>query len=108
VQRHLSRLGLQPGAADGVFGPRTRLAISGWQRANGLAVTGHLTGPQVRMIAEQAEGRATEAAAQDRAFWRQSGASGDAGGLRAYLDRYPQGIHAEAARRQLAGAGTGQ
>ncbi|MBT0780302.1 peptidoglycan-binding protein [Paracoccus sp. pheM1] len=108
IQRQLSRLGRQPGPADGVFGPRTRLAIAAWQRANGLTATGHLTGPQVRMIAAQAEGSATDTAAQDRAFWQQSGAAGEAEGLRAYLDRYPQGIHAEAARRQLAKAGAGR
>ncbi|MEF9604825.1 peptidoglycan-binding domain-containing protein [Paracoccus sp. PXZ] len=106
IQRHLSRLGQQPGPADGVFGPRTRLAISAWQRANGLAATGHLTRSQIRVIAAQAEGLATETAARDGAWWQQTGASGDAEGLRAYLHRYPQGLHAEAARRLLSEAGT--
>ncbi len=107
IQRKLSLLGQQPGAVDGVFGPRTRLALSGWQRANNLPVTGYLTSSQLRMIAAQAERRAAETAAQDRAWWQETGASGDTEGLRAYLRRYPQGLHADAARRQLTEAGAG-
>jgi peptidoglycan hydrolase-like protein with peptidoglycan-binding domain len=40
VQEELGRLGLYGGAADGVAGARTRAAVSAYQRANGLAVTG--------------------------------------------------------------------
>lgn len=63
IQRHLSQLGGQPGPADGVFGQRTRAAITDWQRRNGLAATGHLTRSQVRMLATQVERLQADAAA---------------------------------------------
>ena len=40
IQRELAALGYSPGAADGVEGPRTRRAISAYQRAAGLRETG--------------------------------------------------------------------
>jgi lytic murein transglycosylase len=40
LQRRLSALGYDIGAADGVIGAKTRSAISAWQAANGLPVTG--------------------------------------------------------------------
>ncbi|WJS85061.1 peptidoglycan-binding domain-containing protein [Paracoccus sp. TOH] len=100
IQRRLAGLGLQPGRADGVFGSRTRAAIADWQRGNRLPATGYLSRPQLQRLAaldQQAE------AQQDRGWWQKTGAHGDAEGLHAYLGRYPRGIHAEAARRQLAG-----
>jgi len=42
AQRALSRAGHDPGAADGVVGPRTRAALAGYQRAEGLPPTGRL------------------------------------------------------------------
>ena len=43
VQRGLAALGFDGGPADGMFGPRTRLAIRQWQQAKGLEATGYLT-----------------------------------------------------------------
>ena len=40
VQSALNRAGYNPGPADGVYGPRTRTAISAYQRDNGLSVDG--------------------------------------------------------------------
>jgi peptidoglycan hydrolase-like protein with peptidoglycan-binding domain len=40
VQRELARLGVYTGTIDGLSGSRTRAAISGYQAAGGLAVTG--------------------------------------------------------------------
>lgn len=40
IQRELAALGYSPGGADGVEGPRTRRAISAYQRAAGLPETG--------------------------------------------------------------------
>ena len=40
VQQALSRQGYDVGAIDGVNGPRTREALSDWQRRNNLPVTG--------------------------------------------------------------------
>ena len=43
VQEGLSSLGHEVGAADGVFGRRTRSGIESYQRGKGLAETGYLT-----------------------------------------------------------------
>lgn len=40
LQERLTRLGYDTGSTDGVFGAKTRAAIAGFQRAQGLAVTG--------------------------------------------------------------------
>lgn len=46
VQRGLSRLGFDPGIADGVFGRKTREAIRSWQSSTGDEATGFLTREQ--------------------------------------------------------------
>ncbi len=43
IQRELARLGLYTGAIDGMSGPQTRSAISTWQNAAGIKVTGEPT-----------------------------------------------------------------
>ncbi len=43
VQRELARLGIYAGAIDGLSGPRTKAAISAWQTAAGIKVTGEPT-----------------------------------------------------------------
>ena len=43
VQKGLAVLGYDPGPTDGLFGPKTRTAISDWQAAKGLDATGYLT-----------------------------------------------------------------
>ena len=47
IQWGLPSAGYDPGAADGLFGPRTRAAIRSWQSSRGARSTGHLDGPQV-------------------------------------------------------------
>lgn len=42
VQRRLSDLGFEPGPIDGLMGPRTRKAVSAFQRANSLSPNGRL------------------------------------------------------------------
>ena len=42
IQMGLEAEGFDPGPVDGLFGPRTRSAIRGWQEAQGRAVTGYL------------------------------------------------------------------
>ena len=43
LQGYLDQLGYEVGAADGIFGPRTRTAIEEYERAKGLPVTGQAT-----------------------------------------------------------------
>jgi peptidoglycan hydrolase-like protein with peptidoglycan-binding domain len=54
IQGQLTKLGHDAGVADGLWGSRTRMAISGWQRANRQTETGYVTAAQVRLLAEQA------------------------------------------------------
>ena len=42
IQRGLRAAGFDPGGADGLFGPRTRAAIRGWQSSRGVHATGYL------------------------------------------------------------------
>jgi peptidoglycan hydrolase-like protein with peptidoglycan-binding domain len=50
VQVALQKAGYNPGVADGVFGSRTREAISRYQRDHGLAVTGSITNPVLQAL----------------------------------------------------------
>ena len=50
VQAALAAQGVNPGPADGVFGPRTRAAVAAWQRSRGYAATGELTSGQVQWL----------------------------------------------------------
>lgn len=54
IQKQLTSLGYATGVADGLWGSRTRGAITRWQTANRLSATGYVTERQVRLIAEQA------------------------------------------------------
>ena len=44
IQQGLRNEGFDPGAPDGLFGPRTRGAIRRWQEARGEPATGYLHG----------------------------------------------------------------
>lgn len=103
IQRHLSRLGYDSGTADGLFGQRTRAAIAAWQAANDHPGTGYLTAAQSQQIGRQVAYLDGDNGSRDQAYWRKTGAPGDPQGLRAYLRRYPGGIHAAQARRMLEG-----
>ncbi len=59
IQRQLTAIGYDAGVADGLWGSRTRAAISAWQRASQGAQTGYVTARQVKMIASQAGAVAT-------------------------------------------------
>jgi peptidoglycan hydrolase-like protein with peptidoglycan-binding domain len=112
VQRYLSILGFDPRGIDGIFGPATRKALTDWQTARRFDPDGYLDADQIKVL--RAEGAAKVAAleaeakerqakieAEDRDYWAQTGRGGTAGGLRAYLRRYPDGLFAERARRDL-------
>jgi peptidoglycan hydrolase-like protein with peptidoglycan-binding domain len=112
VQRDLELLGYDPRGIDGIFGRGTRAAIAAWQDANGAPATGFLTGNQVARLQEQGAQRSAELEAEaarrqaeedrrDTAFWQETGAGGGEQGLRAYLERYPDGLYADRARAAL-------
>lgn len=105
LQAALQVLGFDPGGIDGVFGPGTRGAIGRWQQANGQQATGYLTGPQLAALSEAAALRGVqlerEAAQADRDYWARTGRGGGEEGVRAYLDRYPEGQFAGEARSAL-------
>ena len=109
IQRDLTALGFDTRGVDGIFGPGTRTAISAWQQRRDARETGYLDAAQVTRLRQAAEARTREVAAQraeglraDRRFWEQTGAGGDAAGLRRYLGRFPEGQFADPARRALA------
>lgn len=113
IQRDLTILDYNTRGIDGIFGPGTRGAILNWQQQNGFAQTSYLTGEQIARLDAQAARRAAELEAEaerqrqaelarDRAFWDETGAQGYEPGLRAYLERYPDGAFSDAAKAQLA------
>lgn len=71
VQRRLGMAGHEAGGTDGVFGPMTREAISGYQEAAGLSVTGRID--QATLDALRAETDAEYVA------WAESRRAGTAG-----------------------------
>ena len=112
IQRDLTLLGFDPRGIDGIFGPATRGAITTWQTRNGHPQHGYLDRDQIFQLAGQAARRAAELEAEarerqaaeerrDRAFWRDTGAGRDEAGLRAYLERFPDGIFSGIARERL-------
>ncbi len=112
IQRNLSLLGFDTRGIDGIFGRGTRAAVAAWQRQERFEATGYLTGEQIALLAEQAQRRAAELEAEAEArrqqqmaadieYWNQTGANGDEAGLRAYLNRFPDGEFAELAYERL-------
>ncbi len=112
IQQHLTLLNFDTRGVDGIFGPGTRTAIRNWQQVNGYAQTSFLDAEQINRLDAQASSREAEieteeeqaredALRQDRAYWEQTGARGDQAGYRAYLSRFPYGIYAEEAKRNL-------
>lgn len=113
IQRDLTLLDYETRGIDGIFGPGTRGAILNWQQQNGYPQTSYLTQQQIARLDAQAARRAAELEAEaerlrqeelrrDRAFWEETGSLGDEPGLRAYLERYPDGVYADTAKAQLA------
>ncbi|MCK0120491.1 peptidoglycan-binding protein [Loktanella sp. F6476L] len=112
IQRDLTILNFDPRGIDGIFGPGSRSAVTNWQQQNGFSQTSYLTTEQINQLDAQAARRAAELEAEaeraraekerlDRAFWAETGAQGDEPGLRAYLERFPDGSFAAQATEQL-------
>lgn len=113
IQRDLTTLGYNTRGIDGLFGPGSRGAIAAWQAHSDLPETSYLTRDQIFQLAGQAARRSAQIEAEererrlaleqaDRAYWDGTGAGRDEPGLRAYLERYPDGIFATLARERLA------
>ena len=102
IQGDLTYLGFDTNGVDGIFGRGTRTAITNWQRANDLDATGYLDSPAIDAIAAQAQKKRNQEDEADIAYWRQSGRDGTKDGYRKYLDRYPQGLFADIAEKNLA------
>ena len=60
IQRGLANEGFDPGAPDGLFGPRTRAAIRRWQDARRRPPTGYLDSEQARLLRAAGAGRPAE------------------------------------------------
>lgn len=113
IQRNLTALGYNTYGIDGMFGRGSRKAIAAWQRDRGLPITGYITAGQIGQLNRQAVQAANERAqaaaraqrareAADRDYWVASGAvNGTEKGLRRYLRRYPNGLYATRAQRDL-------
>ena len=65
AQKGLVALGFDPGAADGVIGAKTRVAIRAWQKARMLPADGYLTPVLSAQIQAEAAAAATPAPAAD-------------------------------------------
>ena len=50
IQQGLQNEGFDPGAPDGLFGPRTRAAIRAWQLARGRPASGYLSAQQAALL----------------------------------------------------------
>ena len=61
IQEGLANEGFDPGAPDGLFGPRTRAAIRAWQAARDEPQTGYLDGDQVAALLAAADPRSVTA-----------------------------------------------
>ena len=113
IQRDLSVLGYDTRGIDGIFGSGTRTALRSWQSRNDFEQTGYLTARQVDVLDRQGARRSAELEAEERArreelrqqderLWSSLGSQPAEAELVAYLNRFPDGLHAAEARSQLA------
>lgn len=112
IQRNLTVLDYDTRGVDGIFGPGSRKAISNWQEANGFEATGFVSAEQIAILNEMAATRRAELEEQeheqalereraDRAYWEDIGRGQDEAGLRAYLERFPDGLFSDVASARL-------
>ena len=117
IQEGLGAAGFDPGGADGMFGPRTRAAIRGWQSSRGSRATGYLDAASAAALRSAAPGPAVApppapAAQQPPAssevelvFWQSIANSADPADFEAYLRRFPNGVFSDLAQNRLAAPG---
>ena len=130
IQLGLRAGGFDPGGADGLFGPRTRAAIRGWQTSRGGRATGYLdgaaaealrsagaTGPAVAQVARPGPSAANTvqqappaarvpsppaSAELEGLFWQSIMNSTNPAEFEAYLAQFPNGVFSALARARLA------
>ena len=120
IQQGLQSAGFAPGGADGMFGPRTRAAIRGWQSSRAARPTGYLDGAAVESLRSAgASGPAVAGVAPaaspapaaappagspelEGLFWQSIMNSTNAAEFEAYLRRFPTGLFSELAQARLA------
>ena len=113
IQQGLQAGGFDPGGMDGLFGPRTRAAIRGWQSVRGARPTGYLDGPQVEALRGRGgSGPMASASPQPAAsagtgglevvFWQSVVNSTNPADFEAYLEQFPNGVFRTLAQNRLA------
>ena len=122
IQQGLAAESFDPGAADGLFGPRTRAAIRRWQSSRGARSTGYLDGASAEALrtaggagpavaASAASAPAPVPAAQQPSpassqvevvFWQSISDSTNPAEFEAYLAQFPNGVFRALAQARLA------
>ena len=122
IQLGLRAGGFDVGGADGLFGPRTRAAIRGWQTSRGARATGYLdaagaealrsagaTGPSVAAVASPATAPPVRPATAPAAsaeleglYWQSIMNSANPAEFEAYLAQFPNGVFRTLAQARLA------
>ena len=109
IQSALRSAGFDPGAADGLFGPRTRAAIRRWQSFRGGRPTGYLDAAALEALqtagasVPPAAARAPAGTAELEAlFWQSIADSTNPAEYEAYLSQFPDGVFRPLARARLA------
>ena len=109
IQQGLRSAGFDPGAADGLFGPRTRTAIRSWQLARGVRSTGYLDGPQVEALRSRGGAQppapagtaAADSGGLEVVFWQSIVNSTNPADFEAYLAQFPNGVFRTLAQNRL-------
>ena len=109
LQRGLQAAGFNPGAADGLFGPRTRAAIRSWQRSRSEQPTGYLdaaSAAALQPVGSASAGQPPGATSRaDLAFWQSIANSTNPLMFEAYLVQFPNGAFRALAQNRLAELG---
>ncbi|WP_340109156.1 peptidoglycan-binding domain-containing protein [Pikeienuella sp. HZG-20] len=111
IQTGLVARGYDTRGVDGVFGAGTRSALSSYQRASGGEATGYLTadeyaaltGGEINAAAASVERSERGASFAELRDWREAQRIDSDEGYRAYLDVYPNGLHADEALTEIYG-----
>ena len=120
IQQGLGAEGFDAGVADGLFGPRTRAAIRGWQSSRGMRPTGYLNTRAAAALRDaSASGASVSAAVASESlanapaatlasgaeleglFWQSIVNSMNPADFEAYLEQFPNGVFRALAQIRL-------